>query len=257
MNDTKCIFLNTSQQVWILTLNRPTQNNALNIQAMKEIHDSLIRAHNDASCKAVVLTGTGTYFCNGGELGDYRHQDSMQIREFGRWFITVHKDITEIDKPVIAAVQGHAHGGGLNLVEACDLAVAAEDTTFSVPEIKNGLAPMMALTGLTRVLSRKGVMELSLLGDCISAQQALHLGLINSICKPEAVLETAVKLAGRVAEANPTAVSLVKKLYHDADSLPYDRQLEQGLNMLVSLLQSNQSKEAKDAKEEDRSPIWT
>jgi enoyl-CoA hydratase/carnithine racemase len=250
------VLTETSNEVHRLAIHRPEVGNKLNIQCMEELTDALKAAEADRLCRAIIITGSGEYFCGGGELGDYRAQSSMQIREFGKSFIRLHLTITGLSKPVIAAVQGPALGGGFNLVEACDLAVASEEATFGVPEIHSGLAPMMALTGVSRSLHRKGVLELALFGEAITARRALEIGLVNLVCDKEKVLEKSMEYAKKLAQKNPTAVSLCKKLYGELDAAGYERQLECGLNMLVALLKSDDAREAFTAREENRSPQW-
>ena len=252
----KCVLDEYQENICIMTINRPESRNKLSIACMEEMSEILRSAEGESNCRAVILTSAGEYFCNGGDLGDYRVQSSIDIINFGSSFIKLHNTIINLSKPVIAAVQGHANGGGLNLVEACDLAVSSRHATFAVPEIRTGLAPMMAMAGLSRVLPRKGCMELSLLGESITAERALEIGLINRICEKEYVIDEAVKLANRIAERNPTAVALCKKLYSKTDAIAYNQKLEYGLNMLVSLLKSEDAWEALTANEENRTPKW-
>jgi enoyl-CoA hydratase/carnithine racemase len=246
-----------SSGICILTINCPEQTNKLTVPVMQELTAALMEADADPECKVVILTGVGEYFCNGGNLGDYRAQSPFEIRRFGDAFITLHMTVVKLTKPVIAAVQGDAHGGGLNLVEACDLAVASADAGFSVPEMRFGIAPMMALTGLGRVLGRKGVMELALFAETISAQRAFEIGFLNWICAKEDVLQEARAIAGRLVNMSPVAVASCKRLYYEADALNYQKQLESGLNMLVTLLKSDDAAEAMSARTENRAPVWS
>ncbi len=243
-------------RVAILALNRPEAGNKLNPEIMSALTEALGESEADPGCGAVILTARGEVFCGGGELGDYRQKSAVEIRRFGESFIRLHTAITRLAKPVIAAVQGDALGGGLSLVEACDLAVAVKEASFGVPEIQAGLAPMMALTGVRRFRSRKGCLEMALLGESLSAARALELGLVNWICPRNEVLDRALTIAGRLAAANPTALALVKKLYAQGDALPYERQLEAGLDTLVALLKSEDAAEALTAREGRRPPIW-
>lgn len=250
------ILRETQDRVAILTLNRPEAGNKLNIQCMDALADALREAEADPGCGAVILTARGEVFCGGGELGDYRGKSAMEIRRFGGSFIKLHTTIVRLVKPVIAAVQGDALGGGMSLVEACDLAVASEEASFGVPEIKSGLAPMMALTGVRRLRARKGCLEMALLGESVSAARAQEIGLINWVCPQSEVLDLARAIAGRLAANNPTALALCKKLYAQADALPYERQLDAGLDTLVALLKSEDAAEALTAREEKRPPAW-
>jgi enoyl-CoA hydratase/carnithine racemase len=251
------ILREAHEGICVLTFNCPEQTNKLSIPLMQELTVALLAADADPAIQVVILTGTGEYFCNGGSLGDYRVQSPVEIRRFGDAFITLHMTIVKLTKPVIAAVQGHAHGGGLNLVEVCDLAIASSDAEFSVPEMRLGIAPMMALTGLSRVLSRKGVMQLALFAEIFSAAQALEFGFINWICTKENLQSEAKKIAGRLVRMNPVAISSCKRLYYEADTQQYHRQLENGLNMLVSLLKSDDAAEAMTARQENRTPKWS
>ncbi|MDR3532705.1 MAG: enoyl-CoA hydratase/isomerase family protein [Rhodopila sp.] len=250
------ILVATEGAVRILTINRPAQTNKLSNQCLDELVDALEAAEAAPDCRVVILTAVGEYFCNGGELGDCRTESPVDIRAFGDRFVRFHTAIVRLRKPVIAAVQGHAHGGGSNLVEACDLAVASSEATFAVPEMNFGLAPMMALTGLTRFLSRKGVMEWSLLGEAIPASRAVEIGLVNWVCAPGEVMAKAMAVANRLGQSSPTAMAACKRLYYEADALNYQRQLECGLSMLVTLLKSEDAAEAVTAREQNRAPEW-
>ena len=254
--DETTILREIRDRVWVLTLNRPGAANRLNNELLETLAGHLDQAAADPACATVVLTAAGDVFCGGGELGDYRGQSAMEIRRFGESFIKLHAAIVRSAKPVVAAVQGDALGGGLSLVEACDLAVASEEASFGVPEIKAGLAPMMALTGARRIRSRKGCLEMALLGESVSAARAQEIGLVNWVCPRSKVLDMAFTIAGRLAVSNPTAMALCKKLYAQGDALPYEHQLEAGLDTLVALLKSEDAAEALTAGAEGRAPVW-
>ncbi|MBE3094010.1 MAG: enoyl-CoA hydratase/isomerase family protein [Actinobacteria bacterium] len=241
----------------ILTINRPEIENKLNIICMKELVEALKNAEEDKKCGAIVLTGRGEYFCNGGELGDFRVKGPMEIREFGKGFISLHTTIIELSKPVIAAIQGHALGGGFSLVEACDFAVASENVTFGIPEMKSGLAPMMGLAGIRRMFSRKRVMELALLSEIICADRAIELGVVNWIVPKEKVREKSMEIAERLCKCNPTGIELCKKLYHTMDESEYRSHMESGLSILISVLKCTDATEVLNAKEESREPVWS
>lgn len=223
---------------------------------MQEIIGALEFADNDPDCRTVILTGTGEYFCNGGDLGDYRLKTSMEVRKFGKCLEQLHTTIVNLSNPVIASVQGHAAGGGMSLIEACDLAVASESATFGIPETRSGLAPMVALVGACGLLGRKGVMEMALLGECIPADTAMKIGLVNQICTKEKVMDTALEIAGRLSKNNPSAVALCKRLYQGIDSVSYEKKLRYAVEMLVSLLKSGDAEEALTSADENREPIW-
>lgn len=254
--DYKNMLQQVRGKVHILTINRPAQTNKLIIPLMEELIQALHEAENDSNCGAVVLTANGDYFCNGGDSGDCRVLSPMEIRKFGEVFIEFHTTLSKLSRPVVAAVQGDALGGGFSLVEACDLAVASEEAIFGVPEMKSGSAPMMALAGVSRVVTKKWAMELSLTGEAISAQRAKEIGLVNWLAPKTKVLEEAISVAEKLANRNPTAMELCKKLYRAIDNQPYQKQLESGLDFLVSLLKSEDAAESVNARIEKRDPVW-
>ncbi|MGQ9779823.1 MAG: enoyl-CoA hydratase/isomerase family protein [Bacillota bacterium] len=250
------VIVEQKDRAAILKINRPEAGNRLNLSCLKELTAAFRAAEEAPEARAVVLTGGGENFSEGGDLGDFRRESPAEIRRFGAALVALHRAITESAKPVIAAVRGAANGGGLSLVEACDLAVATRDATFALPEIGSGLAPMISLAGPARLLPRKGVMEMALLGAPITAQRALEIGLINWICEGDDPMPLALSVAERLACANPTAVALCKRLYREMDARPYAERLRRGREMLVALLTSEDAREALTAREEGRLPRW-
>lgn len=255
MNES-CVSCERREHTRILTINRPAQQNKLNIFCMDELSTLLLEAEKDDSCHVVILTGAGDYFCNGGDLGDYRLQSSVDIHRFGQAFIRVHSLISGLEKPVLAAVQGDVFGGGMSLLEACDLAAAADDVKFGTPEITVGIAPMMALAGVVRVANRKRSMQMALLGETLDAKEALAMGWVNWICPREELMQTVFQIAEKIAERNPVAVSHCKMLYGQIGATSYESQLKAGLGMLVSLLKSDDAAEAMRARLEQTKPQW-
>lgn len=252
----KYILGEMSDHIQIITMNFPENMNKLSIPLMEEIIDALGNAENDDECRVVILTASGEYFCGGGELGDYRVKSSMEIRKFGDSLYRLHATIARLNKPVIAAVQGHAFGGGMSLVEACDLAAAADGVFFAIPEVKSGLSPMVSLIGACQILSRKRIMEMAFLGETISTERAIKEGLINWSFNRDELMEKTMYLARKLCENNPSAIGLCKKLYRQTYSLNYESKLQCAVDTLVSLLKSEDAEEVLRAKEEERNPFW-
>ncbi|NLG84624.1 MAG: enoyl-CoA hydratase/isomerase family protein, partial [Firmicutes bacterium] len=250
------IVVEQKQKITLLKINRPEAGNRLNLPCLKELTAAFRAAEEAPEVRVMVLTGVGENFSEGGDLGDFRRQSPAEMRRFGAALVALHRAIAESAKPVIAAVRGVANGGGLSLVEACDLAVATQDATFALPEIGSGLAPMISLAAPARLLPRKGVMEMALLGAPITAQRALEIGLVNWLCDGDDPVPPALAIAERLASVNPTAVALCKRLYREMDARAYGEQLGKGRKMLVTLLTSNNAKEALTAREEGRAPRW-
>jgi len=239
----------------IIILNRLDSNNKLSIDFMKKIAKSI----NDAisyKMRSIIITNQGEYFCGGGELGNYTKKTSLEIAEFGEVFINLHKMIYNSPIPIIAAVKGKVMGGGFSFVEACDFAVASEESTFCVPEIKSGIAPMMALVGVKNVLTKKKCYELALLGKEMNAREAQEIGLINKALPMKEVQEFAIDISNQIASSNPSAIKLCKELYASMDASDYEAQLNKGLLYLIKLLKSSDAELAYNSKGKIDNSIW-
>ena len=243
-------------EISIIKINKADKMNKLDIQCLSEIVCALKEEEKSCLCSVIILTAEGEFFCGGGELGDFRKKTSVEIREFGEALKNLLSTITGLTKPVIAAVNGHAHGGGFSVMEACDLALASSDATFAIPEFKGGLSPVISLIGVMQTVSRKTAMRLALMSDILSAKEALKEGIVNWICEKEELLDNALEIAKKVALNNPSSVALCKKLYNEARDLTYDKQLDYAINTLISMLKTENAKEVLNAREERRSPVW-
>ncbi len=228
----------------------------LSIPAMREAAAAVRGFGADPECRAVLLEAEGEYFCAGGELGDFRKKSVEDILAFGDAFIDLHTAVVETPVPVVAKVRGHAFGGGANLIEACDLAYAGESARFAVPEITGGLAPMLAMSGLFRDLSRKQAMVMAFLGETLSAAAARDCGLVNQVF-PDNKLDAGVdEVLARLVGNSPSAINLSKRLYLAIDPIDYRKRLLSGQALLVALLKSDEAREALDAADEKRKPRW-
>ena len=180
----------------------------------------------------------------------------LEIKEFGAAFIELHTAMVKFPKPIIAAVEGNAFGGGFSLVEACDLAVAAEDALFAIPEILDGLAPAMGLSGIFSQMTKKEVMSLGILGTKLTAEKTLEFGMLNYVVPKEAVMDKAFEIGRFFEDKSPTAVRLFKELYADMGFMDYHNRLHMGQSMMISLFKSKDGMEVLQAKEENRKPNW-
>lgn len=250
MKKNNVLLLKENKELPVIALNRLNEDNKLSIDFMEEL-TSKINTLIFEGARAIIVTNNGEYFCGGGELGDYREKSSMEIDKFGEAFIKLHKTITYSPIPMIAAIDGLVIGGGFSLIEAFDFAYASLNSVFSVPEVKSGIAPMMALTGVKKVLSKKKCYELALLGREISAVKAEEIGLINRACDTD-VMKASIEIGEELKRYNPVALNLCKRLYNSTEKMAYEEQLNNGLLYLITLLKSRDAEEAKGSK----TPIW-
>ncbi|MBK8907671.1 MAG: enoyl-CoA hydratase [Rhodospirillales bacterium] len=205
-----------------LTLNRPSQFNALSRALLTSLQQQLDAIAADPGVRVVVLAGAGKAFCAGHDLKEMREtpdRDSMKalFEQCGRVMMT----LTRIPQPVIARIHGIATAAGCQLVASSDLAVAAEQARFAVSGVNLGLFCSTPMVALSRKLPRKVAMEMLLTGDFIDAPTARHYGLVNRVVAADALDQAVADLAGAIAAKSPFAVSLGKQLFY--------KQLEMGL----------------------------
>src|SRR3954468_17577265 len=209
------ILLEASDAVALVTLNRPDRLNALNYTLIDRLMAVLDRIEIDDTVRAVILTGAGERaFSAGADIhefaGSVRQGRNAAIRDFVRRGQAMTARLEAFKKPVIAAVNGLAFGGGCEITEAVHLAIASDRATFAKPEVKLGMPPTFGGTQrLPRLAGRKRALELLLTGEPFSAERALDLGLVNQVVPPEELLPTARSLAQRILRHSPLAIASI------------------------------------------------
>jgi enoyl-CoA hydratase len=210
--------------VALVQLYRPNELNALNPQLMQELRETLQQLDENASVKAIIITGNEKAFAAGADIkqmADKSAIDMLMIDQFSTW-----DKIRKIKKPIIAAVSGFALGGGNELAMMCDMIIASETSKFGQPEIKLGTIPGAGGTQrLTRAVGKAKAMELILTGRFLSAQEAYFYGLVNKVVPPEMYLHEATQLASEIAAMSPIATQLAK----EAVNKSFDSHLDEGL----------------------------
>ncbi len=206
------IFILTERReaVAVLTLNRPEKLNALSPKLLSELADKLEELNKDEKVRVCILTGGPKVFAAGADIDSMAKASPVDI--YLRNTRALWQRIWLLDKPVIAAVNGVAFGGGCELALSCDLIVAGSSALFGQPEIKLGIMPGAGGTQrLTRAIGPYRAMELVLTGEPITAQQALEFGLVSRVVSDEKVLDEALALAKLIAERPPVAVRLARQ----------------------------------------------
>lgn len=200
-------------RVAVLTLTRPEQGNRVSQQMAEEATAALERARREPDVGACVITGHGDVFCLG---GDYRGAGPTTTgrMEFARAFIDMNCAMARLGKPLVAAVNGDAHAGGFSIVIACDLAIAADDATFGLPEAAKGLFPFLALAIVKDALPKKVLFDIVYNARLMRAQEACALHLVNTCVPRASVLDAAIEAAERAASHNPDILMLGRDLYY-------------------------------------------
>lgn len=250
--------------IGVLTLNRPDALNAVNAALATAVGSALSAAAQDDQVRVLVLTGAGRAFCAGADLKEISAGRSIDPEGHPEWgfagFVR-----HWIDKPVIAAVNGFAMGGGTELVLACDLAVASTRASFGLPEVRRGL--LAAAGGVIRAprhLPIKRALEMALTGNPLDAATALDWGLINRVVEHDQLMDSALELAATIAGNAPLAVQQSKRVIHramtggsDWDPTWSDDPWAASEEARELVFGSEDAKEGPRAFAEKRAPTWT
>jgi enoyl-CoA hydratase len=242
--------------VTILTLNRPERRNAYSPQMMAALGASFKECEHDPETAVIVLTGSGDKaFCAGMDLKAFSEGTMGSPQSYPQDFTNFLR--TPYPKPVIAAVNGAAVGGGFELMLACDLVVAADHARFGIPEVKRGLCAGLGGTLLSARIPLGLALELGLTGELITAHRAKEMGIVNRVVAPDRVLEEALALAVTIAANGSLAVRATKQLMYEA----FREGVAGGWRCLDELIPavnaSNDANEGARAFIEKRPPHWT
>jgi 2-(1,2-epoxy-1,2-dihydrophenyl)acetyl-CoA isomerase len=205
-----------SGSVVTLTMNRPERLNALDIPLAEALRDALVRAGDDSSVRAIILTGAGRAFCAGGDLTVLHEARQRNAGEELRRLVVAGNEIVlaiaQLAKPVLAVVNGPAAGAGMNVALACDLRIASERASFGQNFAKIGLFPDFGGTYLLpRLVGPALAAEMFFTGEMITAQQAADMGIVNRVVQHDLLAEDGAVMAAKLAAAPPLAVRAVKQ----------------------------------------------
>ena len=191
-----------------ITLNRPSARNALNKEMMGELHQVFTQLKGDTSIAAVILSGAGEKaFAGGADISEIARLDLATGIEFSRQGQAVFDGIENLGKPVIAAVNGYALGGGCELAMACTLRVASESAMFGQPEVKLGLIPGYGGTvRLPRLVGKGRALQMILTGEMVTASAALEMGLVNQVVAPNELIPACEALSKKIIGNGPLAL---------------------------------------------------
>ncbi|WP_201593716.1 enoyl-CoA hydratase [Psychrobacter sp. Pi2-51] len=212
-----CETLNNG--VSLITLNRPKVRNALNTELREKMAEIFIKLNDDPKTKAIVLTGGDKVFAAGADINDFLTAKTVDVylRHSERYWDA----ITNCRKPIIAAVNGYALGGGCELAMHADIIVAGKSAKFGQPEIKIGLMPGAGGTQrLFRVIGKHKAMKLILTGDMISAEAADQMGLVSEVVEDEATIHRAIEIAEQLAGYSPIALTQIKEVANLGVDMP-------------------------------------
>jgi methylglutaconyl-CoA hydratase len=214
-----------------IALNRPERRNALDQEVLSELRDALRASATDESVRVVLVTGAGKDFCSGMDLRTFADDASGDLAKFqaeARNMAGLLLDMRRHPRPIVAAVQGRALGGGCGIATAADIVLASDSAQFGYPEINIGFVPAIVMAILRRLVSEKRAFELISTGEAISAQTALAYGMINRVFGAETFEGEVEEFVANLAAKSTSALTLAKELFYRADAMQFETAVEAG-----------------------------
>ncbi|OJJ05056.1 hypothetical protein ASPVEDRAFT_893193 [Aspergillus versicolor CBS 583.65] len=239
----------------VCTLNRPPKRNALSQDLIDQLLRQLQLASADPEVRSIIITGAGGFFSAGADIKEISHLDAEDARRV-RYLQDLCDGLRNVRKPVIAAVEGKALGGGFELALMADFIVATPDSQFGLPEVSIGLIPGAGGTQrLTSALGKYRAMNVILLGELLSGSEAHNVGLVSHLAEAGKAGERALEVAAKLASRSPTAIQLAKEAISTADQLGQDEPFERSLYYMS--FGTKDKKEGVSAFLEKRAPVWS
>lgn len=256
--DFHTISYEKSGHAGIVTINRPDKLNALSSDVLDELGEAFSLAESDKGVAAVVVTGSGERaFVAGADISELNKLDILTGKEFSETGQALFNRIEKFGKPVIAAVNGYALGGGSELAWACHIRIATTNAKFGQPEVNLGIIPGYGGTQrLTRLAGRGVATELIVTGAVIDADYALRLRLVNKVVDRSQLLSTAIKMAESIAEKAPVAVRLALRAIDASVQLPQNEGMTMEAELFALCCGTEDQKEGTSAFLEKRKPEW-
>lgn len=252
------VRLDVTDHVATVTIDRPEARNALNAQVREELKTVLDAVDADDDVRVVVLTGSdeAKAFVAGADVTELRDRSTVEQRRVST-SRRVYETVDDLRKPVVARINGHALGGGLELALACDIRIAHERAKLGSPEINLGLIPGGGATQrLPRLVGEGKAMQLVLSGDLVDATEAHDIGLVDEVYGDADFDDAIGDLASSIVSKSPLAVEHAKRAVRAASRYDLDHGLEYELELFVDLFDSHDKQEGIDAFLEDRDPEW-
>ncbi len=201
------VLTEKKDSVAVLTINRPDALNALSSEVLGELDKAFEELQQDPEVNVIVLTGAGRAFVAGADVAEMADLNMVEGREFGNIGQNLFRRIEKSEKPTIAAINGFALGGGLELAMCCDIRIASEAALMGQPEVGLGITPGFSGTQrLTKIVGRGRAAQMILTAENIGAAEALSYGLVNRVVPPEELMDEAMKMAQTIASKAPLAV---------------------------------------------------
>jgi enoyl-CoA hydratase len=245
-------------QIGIIRINRPQALNALNIETIHELNDVVHQWSKKDDIKVIIITGEGKAFVAGADIAEMKDMTRQQAIDFSEMGQRVFSLIESQEKPVIAAVNGFALGGGCELAMACDIRIASDKAKLGQPEVNLGVIPGFAGTQrLARMVGTAKAKELIFTADMIDAQTALSIGLVNQVVPLENLMNAVMEMAKKIASKGPIAIKLAKRVISRGIETDFATGSSFEVNAFGECFASGEAKEGMSAFLEKRPPKWS
>jgi enoyl-CoA hydratase len=251
------ILLEKKGPIRTLIFNRPKERNKITYPWIEEMNIALKELRGDEEARVLIITGAGKAFTIGADLQWVQQSDYLQMRRFLGAILDILTQVEDLEIPVIAAINGPAIGGGFELICSCDFRIVSDSAVLGFPEIKLGSVPGASATSrLLRIVGQTKAAEITMLGNNITAQEALALNLVNKVVPSDQVMNTAFELAEELAKRPPLALKLTKK----ALNIGYDTDVKSarrfGLEAMALTNATEDMREGLAAFLEKRQPVF-
>jgi len=249
------LILSKEDGIGIVTINRPKALNALNMEVFTELYTMFSEIENDPDIRVIILTGAGKAFIAGADILEMKDKTSVNIEEFIKIARKAGDAIYHLSKPVIAAINGYAFGGGQELSLACDLRIASEKAQFGQQEINLGIIPGGgAIQRLTRLVGMTKAKEIVYTGDVMDARTALEIGFINQVVPDDRLMDEARALARKLLGKSSVALAYAKKAFNTGADMSLEAAMDLDESYFARCFATEGQKEGMQAFIEKRKP---
>ena len=251
------LIIERVDNIAVLKINRPDAMNSLNNELLNELNCALEQIDSDEQIRVLIITGEGRAFVAGADIEQMSTMNVQQGKEFGVQGSAVFRKLENISKPVIAAINGFALGGGCELALACDIRIASNKAKIGQPEVGLGITPGFSGTQrLPRLVGEGKAKELIYTAKAITAEEALAIGLVNKVVEPQELLNAAMQMAKTIAKNAPIALKLSKEAINRGMQTDIDSSIAIENNLFALCFGTQDQKEGMKAFFEKRPPEW-
>ena len=246
------LLYSVENNVAFFTINREAQRNAISLDAIELFSKYLDDAEKDPTVRVISITGSGDKaFCSGADLGGAA---DGKIQQGFKNYAELLKKLSGYPKPVVAKINGACMAGGMGLMLACDIVVAKNDAKFGTPEVNVGLWPMMIGALIYRNVPRKKAMEMILLGERLTADQALNMGLITRVVQPEDLEQEVAQILITLAAKSPIGMKIGKEAFYTMADMPFEEAVDFLSGKIAEIAATEDAREGITAFIEKRKP---